>query len=252
MRIPGISGSASNARVLCDTNPVSLARRIRAGALETRLEEVPMVRTIALLLAVSLTVVAPAARAQDDQANEVGLLLGAVMTPELALSNPPGTADFAAGLTFQATYARRLARLPLAQLSLEIPLLAAPSVDTRSTNVDLPSEYASLFITPGLRVKFAPAAPLSPWFSVGGGYARFDEAKQRQDNTPNPGRIGRNTGALQFGGGVDIRTPVSILLPISLRLEVRDVYSGKPTYNTDTGGSFQHNVVFSGGFVVHF
>jgi hypothetical protein len=207
---------------------------------------------IAMLLLVYGTTVL-SGRAQDNHANELGLLLGAAVTPELALSAPPGARiDFAAGLTFQATYARRLFAVPLAQLSLEFPLLAAPSVDTRSTNVDVPSEYASLFITPGLRVKFAPASPLSPWFSVGGGYARFDEAKQRQDNSPNPGRIGRNTGALQFGGGMDIRTPVSILLPISLRLEVRDIYSGKPTYNTDTGGSLQHNLVFSGGFVVHF
>jgi len=212
-----------------------------------------MARTIVLLLIASLFIIAPAVWAQDDRANEVGLLLGAVVTPDLTLSSPPGgRTEFAAGLTFQATYARRLARFPLAQLSLEIPFLAAPSVDVRSSNVDVPSEYASLFITPGLRVKLAPEAALSPWFSVGGGYARFREADQRQDNTPNPGRIGRNTGALQFGGGVDIRTPVSILFPISLRLEVRDVYSGKPTYNTDTGGSFQHNVVFSGGFVVHF
>ena len=34
---------------------------------------------------------------------------------------------------------------------------------------------------------------------------------------------------------------------ISLRLEVRDVYSGKPTYNADLGGGFQHNIVLSGG-----
>jgi len=210
-----------------------------------------MPRKTALLVILSI-VLAQAAHAQDDRRNEVGLLLGAAVTPSLTIRSGPADIEFGRGLTFQATYARHLVSVPFAQLSFEVPLLASPSVDARSSNVRVPSEYASLFITPGFRLKFAPQSPLSLWVSVGGGYARFREADQRQDGTPNPGRIGRNTGAVQFGGGVDIRTPLNILFPISLRLEVRDVYSGKPTYNAITGGSFQHNVVFSGGFVVHF
>jgi len=194
---------------------------------------------------------APAARAQDRR-NEVGLLLGAAVTPSLTIGPGPAGIEFGKGLTFQATYARHLLSRASTQLSFEVPLLAAPSVDVRSSGTSVPSEYASLFITPGFRVKFAPAAALSPWLSAGGGYARFREADQRQDGAPNVGRIGRNTGAVQLGGGVDIRTPLNILFPISLRLEVRDIYSGKPTYNALTGGSLQHNVIFSGGFVVHF
>jgi hypothetical protein len=196
--------------------------------------------------------IAQAAYAQDGRRNEVGLLLGGAVTPSLTIGSGPANIEFGKGLTFQATYARHLLSFPSAQLSFEVPLLAAPSVDARSIGISTPSEYASLFITPGFRLKLAPQAPLSPWVSAGGGYARFREADQRQDGAPNVGRIGRNTGAVQFGGGVDIRTPLNILFPISLRLEVRDVYSGKPTYNALTGGSFQHNVVFSGGFVVHF
>jgi hypothetical protein len=207
----------------------------------------------AAVLIFSCAIAMPIARAQETRANEVGLLLGGTVTPQLAISSAGGgSIHFGSGLTFQATYARHLANLPMAQLSLEVPLLAAPSVRASSAKGRVPSEYASLFITPGLRVALAPGAIFSPWVSVGGGYARFHEAARLLNGSPNSGRIGRNTGALQFGGGADIRTPVNILFPISLRIEVRNVYSGKPTYDTDTGGGLQHNVVFSGGFVVHF
>jgi hypothetical protein len=211
-----------------------------------------VLRTTAVLI-MTFAIAASIAHAQETRANEVGLLLGGAVTPSLTITSAGGgSIQFGSGLTFQATYARHLANLPMARLSLEVPLLAAPSVKTNSTNGRIPSEFASLFITPGLRVALAPEAILSPWVSVGGGYARFDESKRLLNGSPNTGRIGRNTGAFQFGGGADIRTPANILLPISLRIEVRDVYSGKPTYDTDTGGGFRHNVVFSGGFVVHF
>lgn len=209
-----------------------------------------MSHRIAFLL-LALSVAVRGATAQDRN-NEVGLLLGAAVTPSLTIGPGPAGIEFGKGLTFQATYARHLLSRAGAQLSFEVPLLAAPSIKTRSVGISVPSEYASLFITPGLRLKFLPQAPLSPWVSAGGGYARFHEAAEVQDGAPNVGRVGRNTGAVQFGGGLDIRTPVTILFPISLRLEVRDVFSGKPTYNAITGGSLQHNVVLSGGFVVHF
>lgn len=211
-----------------------------------------MLRKTAVLILVC-AIAALAAHAQDRRKNEVGLLLGGAVTPNLTLSDlARDSINFGAGLTFQASYARHLAEGSKAQLSLEVPLLAAPSVSASSKDSRVPSEYASLFITPGLRLTLAPRAVVSPWLSVGGGYARFHEAAELVNQAPNFGRVGRNTGAAQFGGGLDIRTPVAILFPISLRLEVRDVFSGKPTYNADTGGGFQHNVVFSGGFVVHF
>jgi hypothetical protein len=41
---------------------------------------------------------------------------------------------------------------------------------------------------------------------------------------PNP-QLNRHTGITQFGGGADIRTPIRIFFPISLRLEPRDYYA---------------------------
>jgi hypothetical protein len=46
--------------------------------------------------------------------------------------------------------------------------------------------------------------------------------------------------------------PYRPLFPIGFRLEVRDLYTSKPTYNVGTGGAFQYNIAFSGGLVLHF
>jgi hypothetical protein len=72
------------------------------------------------------------------------------------------------------------------------------------------------------------------------------------NGAPNPA-INRNTGTAQFGGGVDIRTPLHLLFPISLRAELRDYYAvGAPNYGTSLRQQGQHDIVPAGGFVIHF
>ena len=70
------------------------------------------------------------------------------------------------------------------------------------------------------------------------------------------GSGGTNRGAFEFGGGVDLRTPFVtpflLRIPLGLRLEVRDYYSGKPNYNVPTNGSLQHNVLFAAGMILRF
>ena len=117
-------------------------------------------------------------------------------------------------------------------LYFEVPALATPLQDITASIGAVPRNYDSFFVTPGLRVKLAPTAGVSPRFSAGGGYALFDES--------------------QFGGGVDFRTPIKSLFPIGLRAEVRDLYTTKPDYNVNTGGGFQHNIALSGGILLHF
>jgi hypothetical protein len=157
--------------------------------------------------------------------NEIGFLLGGSVTPELSIADPAGNSiDFGAGHTFQATYARHLLTLPVARLSLEVPFFAAPSIKLDSASQVVPLEYASLFVTPGFRLTLMPDQAISPWVSVGGGYALFEHASELLSGEPNDAG-NRHTGAIQFGGGLDIRTPVRVLFPISLRLEIRDLYS---------------------------
>lgn len=210
-----------------------------------------MIRKIELIAAcVVFTLLS--AHAQADRRNELGLLLGATLTPDLNDAPPGGgKVEIGPGTTFQLNYARQLIRSRSLALYFEVPALAIPLQDVTASNGVAPINYDSFFVTPALRVKLAPSARLSPWFSAGGGYALFEESENRTNGTHNTTR-GTSGGALQFGGGIDVRTPIKVLFPVGLRAEARDFYTEKPDYNLNTGGEFQHNLVFSGGLVLHF
>ena len=191
-------------------------------------------------------------QAQTNRKNELGLLLGATVTPQLKASAPtPTNIEIGSGITFQLTYARQLSRRRNASFYLEVPALAVPLQNIKTLLGAAPRNYDSFFVAPGLRLKLVPHARVSPWLSAGGGYALFDESAERVSGTHNLTR-GTSGGAVQFGAGIDMKTPVRLLVPIGARLEARDFYTSKPTYNVNTGGSFQHNVVFSGGLVLRF
>ncbi|MCI0354418.1 MAG: hypothetical protein L0099_05170 [Acidobacteria bacterium] len=186
--------------------------------------------------------------AAADHKNEVGLLLGGIVTQDRNIVPGPGSLNISTGLTFQATYARLLKDTERVGIYFEVPFVATPSTDVASANASVPRNYASLFVTPGVKFKFRPEAKASPFFAVGGGFARFDESSTLVSGGPNLGPRGTTTGVFQFGGGLDVK----VFSRISLRGEVRDFYSGRPQFNVSTDGDRQHNVVFSGGFVVHF
>lgn len=155
-------------------------------------------------------------------------------------SIPPGTigsASVGGGLSWQGSFAYRLANLRAAALYAELPVSGSPS---RSTG--LFSEYSSIFLTPSLQFKFLPLGRVSPFASVGGGFAHFHEIRSGAS---------ANTGAFQFGGGVDFRTPLRVL---SIRAEARDFVTGRPgieDFASFTSNHFQH--IFAGaGFVLKF
>ncbi|HEX4948482.1 MAG TPA: hypothetical protein VFZ34_17545 [Blastocatellia bacterium] len=185
----------------------------------------------------------------QDQKNEVGLLLGALSTGNREIRLPTlSTADIGSGITYQASYARRLLDAKVASLHVEVLLAATPLQKVRSTNTTIPRDYASLFLTPGLKVKFLPGWRVSPYVAAGGGYARFAESEFRTNDQPNLGQRGTNRGVFNYGGGVDIR----VIRFLSLRGEVRDFVSGNPNFNAPFLSNRQHNVLTSGGFVLHF
>jgi hypothetical protein len=105
----------------------------------------------------------------------------------------------------------------------------------------VPHGYASLYVTPGLRLKFFPNSRLSPWGAIGGGYALYEESAQLSDGQ-NTTSTFLNRGVFEYRGGLDYR----LFRFIGLRGEVRDFFSGNPNLNT------QHNVVASGGIIVPF
>jgi hypothetical protein len=56
----------------------------------------------------------------------------------------------------------------------------------------------------------------------------------------------------QFGGGIEVGIRLKLLSPIGFRGEFRDFYTlGKPCFGVPVQRSEQHNLVVSGGLVVH-
>ena len=127
-------------------------------------------------------------------------------------------------------------------------VIATPSLGVKTVGATLPKEYASLYLTPGVRVTFHPERTVSFFGAVGGGYARYSESKLSLDNSPNPLQRDTNTGALQLGAGVNVRGSDWL----GLRGEVRDLMTGPRNFSVVTPGERVHNVIGSVGIVVRF
>jgi hypothetical protein len=174
---------------------------------------------------------------------DVGLLLGTTRT-----SDDGAALAFDRATTYQATFAWRIWGGSKAAVSIEVPFLASPAFPVATPGGLLPKEYAALYLTPGVRLTALPNAPVSVFGSVGGGYARYSESRERANGSPNPNQLDTNTGALQFGGGVDVRA----FRWLAFRGEVRDVDTGARNFSIMTPHHDVHNSVLSGGFVLRF
>jgi hypothetical protein len=191
------------------------------------------------------------------QSNELSLSVGGVFTtsqkatsvfPTACPVTFPGCNTFttasssSSGVAFMGNYTRRIAAFGPATFYVEAPVIGGPGRDTTFTfrngtllgNVETFSAL-SLFFTPSAKVQFLESSRVSPFATVGGGLAHLGLAGGN-----------RNTGALQYGLGVDFRTPIRHL---GFRVEARDFVS---TGNLRSGGftevfpSHEH-VVFAGG-----
>ncbi len=155
--------------------------------------------------------------------------------------------DLKGGSAFQVGYGFRAAASKSAALYVGAHFLASPQRLVSSALGQATRDVASLYLTPQVTLKIRPAARLVPWGTFGGGYALYEQSTVRLDGQPNAAPRNKSTGALMFGGGVDVR----VLRFVALRGEVRDFLSGSPDYNTPIRG-LQNNIVAGGGFVVRF
>jgi hypothetical protein len=180
------------------------------------------------------------------QRHEIGLTLGAVHTGARSLTSLPDVSSDT-GTALEANYGYRIAALGIASVYLETQFVANGLRDVHSAFTAAPHDYATLFVTPGVRVKFLPKSRIAPWVAAGGGYAAYQQSSLTLAGAPNPPASHYlNTGAIDFGGGVD--------LPgwrwVGLRAEIRDFYTGNPAFNAPLSASGQHNVVAGGGLVL--
>jgi hypothetical protein len=174
---------------------------------------------------------------------DVGLLLGSTRATD------EGTVlSFDRGTTYQATFAWDVWRGSSIKWSIEVPFIASPAFTVLTPGGSLPLEYASLYLTPAARVTVFSKSPMSVFGSIGGGYARYSESKLHADRSPNPDQRDTDTGAFEFGGGVDVRG----FGWLGFRGEVRDIYTGARNFSIPTPAPKVHNVVASGGLIVRF
>ncbi len=174
---------------------------------------------------------------------DVGLLLGSTKA-----SNEASVLQFDRATTYQATFAWRVWQGQIVGVSIEVPFIASPAFEVATSGRFLPKEYASLYLTPGVRVTIAPKSSVSFFGAIGAGYARYSESKLKIDGSPNPQQRDTNTDAIDFGGGVNVRA----FRWLGLRGELRDVYTGARNFSVQTPGERVHNVVTSGGLVLRF
>ena len=180
------------------------------------------------------------------QQHELGLTLGGILSQQRAA--PLAKIDLGSGLALQANYGYRVLQRRSAALYLETHFLANGLRDIRSANSRATRDVATIFVTPGLRIKFLPNRPISPYVAAGGGYALYEQSLSTIGGLANSAPRFTHRGAFDFGGGVDAR----LWRFVSVRAEIRDFYTGNPSFNAALSNSGQHNVVAGGGFVLRF
>ncbi len=187
---------------------------------------------------------------QTETKNDLGLLLGGGFVPQRTTAGGAAI-SFGASIAFSANHARQL-KGDNTSLFVEFPFVAEPSNSVQSADAQSIVSLATIFVVPSLRVKFASGAPISPWVPGGFGYGISEGSEFFGNGARNSSRY-QSTGAAQFGAGVDVSTPIKVWFPISLRGEVRDYYAAtNPAFGTAVLGGGQHNIVVSGGVVLHF
>jgi opacity protein-like surface antigen len=183
------------------------------------------------------------AQENDAAKNELAFGLGGI--PALARSDSPRL-DAGSGVAFQVNYGRRIVNGNTVAFYGEINFIASPLRDVSTGMTTATQDFASLYVTPGIRVKFRPRSRISPYAVVGGGYADYEQSLTRLDGRPNQAPRELARGVFDFGAGVDVH----VWRFVALRGEARDFYTGAPNYNLASPSGGQHNVVATGAFVI--
>ena len=197
-----------------------------------------------LIVAIGLIETADAQEAAPK--HEIGLTLGRLFQTER--SGGSVRLDLGSGTALQANYGYRLLGGNTASLYGEIHFLANPLREVSSADRSLTRDVATIFLTPGVRLKLYPKRNVSPYFAAGAGLAVYEQSLSTLDGRTNPASRVVNHGAFNYGAGLDFK----LWRFIGLRAEVRDFYAASPSYNTRAIGGGQHNVVAGGGFVLRF
>jgi len=191
--------------------------------------------------------------AAQDRKNEIGGTIGRIFISDQGIQSPiPNpTIHSGKGLTFEGEYARRMYGTELFGISVEGLVAYNKGVKLNAGEYlysVVPEGYKELFVTPAVRLNLFPETAVSPWVSLGGGFAHFTENSRLLFGGVNPGK-NTTTGTLEAGIGLDVK----VWKQLSMRGGMRDFWSGEPDYPlAPTGKSRQHNYFVFGGLFWRF
>ncbi|MEJ7604801.1 MAG: outer membrane beta-barrel protein [Bryobacteraceae bacterium] len=180
------------------------------------------------------------------QQQEVGLTLGHILSNQRTSAG--GALELGSGLALQANYGFRLYKGDSVAVYFETHFLANGQRAISSVDSRISRDVATLYVTPGIRMKFAPGKAVQPYVVFGGGYSLYEQSKMTLAGNPNPAPRFTHGKTIAFGGGADVK----LWRFVGLRAEVRDFYSGNPSFNIQPSSSHQHNLVVGGGLVLRF
>jgi hypothetical protein len=211
--------------------------------MRTLLLWVGRIRWSGLLLLVNAIIPVPT----HGQNQELTFSLGGIPGQTRNFQGSAGTTQISADRSFGINYGHRLLDAKIAALYGEIEFVALPNRNVTAATATVPQSYASLYLAPGLRLKFFPTSRLSPWAAIGGGYALYQQSAKFSDGQNDTNKF-LNRGVFDYGGGLDLR----LFRFIGLRGEVRDFLSGNPGLNVALNSGTQHNIVASGGVILRY
>lgn len=209
-----------------------------------------------LLVVLLMAVLAGSVAAQDEK-NELTGVIGRMFISDQGIIGPnaPAVNPFIRsgnGLTFEINYSRRFLGNGIFAISGEVPAVFNLDEDLNSGGDVVPQDYQQIFVTPAVRLNLFPATAVSPWVSIGGGFAHFSENKNLNYYGTNPGSS-TTSGVLEGGLGLDVNPFPRRFSHFGFRGEVRDFWSGEPDFPlAPTGKTRQHNYFVGGGVVWHF
>jgi len=194
------------------------------------------------------TVLAASVAAQDEK-NELGGIVGRTFISDQGIKNATyfdPIIHFGKGLTFEGIYARRFYVTPIYAISAELPFVYNHDIDLNAGEYGhsvVPQDLKAFFITPAARVNLFPTTAVSPWVSLGGGVGHFSQSKNLIYGGDNTGKSTTNF-TLEAGFGLDVK----VWRKLSIRMDVRDFWSGEPDFPlAPTGKSRMHNFFVGGG-----
>lgn len=201
-------------------------------------------KQVAIAVWLATCIIVPAAMGQIEEVekrkNELSGLIGRTFISDQGIKSGPlvgSTLRSGNGTSIEINYARRLTT-GFFSMSAEVPFVLNPDEDYNIPTNPF-GDYRSYFVTPSARVNAFTGQAVSPWVSVGGGFAHFSASSIK---------TGNSTGVFQAGVGLDVK----VLGRFSIRGEARDFWSGVPQLGVDTGKSRQHNFFVGAGVVWHF